>query len=306
MPTKSLLCKLIVTTFLGVATFSNAQALSDADYMRIASYVARNVQRPSLANYYGWSITPENWHDSLNDSLFGPFLNAQEEKPGRALGCVILEFTNNDAICVYFDGDKPYGYVAIKNDVGDRFTVDAIKNAFKPITPDLLEPPGQHKTQHALPQLAQDSAAKHLTKEEYVRLASDVAYNMQRDSIDYYNGFIIDSSAWHNALSDKLFGAFLGAQDEKKGQALVCIMSELSNDATCVYFQDHKPFGVAALKVEVGHQYTVDEVKAAYKPITPELLQKHADKDKNKITDGQSVLDNGTLIPAEIITEGAH
>jgi len=78
-----------------------------------------------------------------------------------------------------------------------------------------------------------------------------------------------------------------------------------NNDVICLYFQDDKPYGYLAIKVDVGHKITNEEVKAAYKEITPELLQKRPVKVKNKITEGQSALENGTMIPAGIIMEGA-
>jgi hypothetical protein len=288
----------------------SSQSFSDLDYMRIASDVARNLQRPSLVNYYGWTIDAANWHGALDDNLFGPFLAAQEEKPGRVMGCVIAEMTNNDAICVYFQDDKPYGYVAIKVEVGHHFTNEEVKSAFNPITPDLLDTPGSKakRSKNAALSNPDTNTKQTLTNVEYVRIAANVAYNSYnppRDSIDYYSGYIIDNSVWQNASSDSLFGPFLAAQVAQSSRVLVCVMSELSNDSTCLYFQDQKPYGYVSLKVEVGHKFTNDEIKNAYKPITPELLQKRAGKDKNKITEGQSALENGTMIPADIIMEGA-
>lgn len=139
----------------------------------------------------------------------------------------------------------------------------------------------------------------------YMQVAAQVATNLNRPSLESYYGWTIDAASWHDALNDTLFGPFLAAQDEKPGRALVCIMSELYNDATCVYFEDSKPYGVAALKADVDHKFSTDEVKAAFKPITPALLQYPAAKGKNKIIDGQYELDNKTMIPADIITEGA-
>jgi hypothetical protein len=212
---------------------------------------------------------------------------------------MILEFTNNDIVCVFFDDQKPYGYVSAKNEVGQPFTADKVKATYAAITPDLLAKPGERHT--AAP--AQQPATKALSNVEMVRIASDIAYNLQHDSLDYYNAFIITPDDWNNALSDSLFGTFLSAQEQKPGRAMVCILSELSNDATCVYFDNDKPTNAFALKIDVGGKFTPDAIKAALKPVTPELLNKRADRQNNKILEGHSVLDNKTLIAVDVINE---
>ncbi len=297
------LCFAAFVSLFVLSQTTNAQEYSAISYMRIAAQVARNLDRPTLDDYYGWTISAGSWHESLNDALFGPFLAAQEESPTHTMSCIIKQFTNNDVVCVYFNGQSAYGYAALKGDVGHHFTVEEVKGAYKPMSADLLE---KHEGTAATggDKKSGDGAAP-LQDADAVRAAAAIAYNLQHDSLDYFNGFILHNDAWHNALQDSLFGAFLAAQDEKPGRQLVCVMSELYNDATCVYFQDRDAYGYVSLKVDSGHKYTVEEVKAAYRAVTPALRQFPAGKGKIKIIEGQYELDNKTMIPADIITEGA-
>jgi hypothetical protein len=104
----------------------------------IAVDVAGNVQTQSLNNYLTTYLDQTLWAAGLKDSDFGPFLRAKEAKPGR--GADFLFSVDKDvAICVYFDGDVPFGVAVVHLSAGQKIEDKDVLAAYKPVTKEMLK-----------------------------------------------------------------------------------------------------------------------------------------------------------------------
>jgi hypothetical protein len=104
----------------------------------IAADVAGNVQTQSLNNYLTTYMDQTLWAAGLKDSDFGPFLRAKEAKPGR--GADFLFSTDKDvAICVYFDGDIPFGVAVLHLRTGQKIEDKDVLAAHKSVTKEMLK-----------------------------------------------------------------------------------------------------------------------------------------------------------------------
>jgi hypothetical protein len=104
----------------------------------IASDVAGNVLHQSLNNYITTYMDQKIWAVGLKDSDFGPFLRTKEAKPGRGADFLFSE-TKDVAICVYFDGDVPFGVSILHLRAGQKIADSDVLAAYKPVTKELLK-----------------------------------------------------------------------------------------------------------------------------------------------------------------------
>jgi hypothetical protein len=129
----------------------------------------------------------------------------------------------------------------------------------------------------------QPSAGKAEKKDPlfFVKIAADVASNVQTQSLNGYLGVYIDSETWASALKDGDLGPFVKLKEAKAGRTVACLFSQAKDAAVCVFFDGDTPFGVAAVKagvapVKAGASGGIEasDVAAAYKPISKEMLKK--------------------------------
>jgi len=104
----------------------------------IAADVAGNAQSQSLNNYLTTYLDQSLWAAGLKDGDFGPFLRAKEAKPGRGADFLFSE-TKEVAICVYFDGDVPFGVVVLHLRAGQKLEDKDVLAAYKPVTKEMLK-----------------------------------------------------------------------------------------------------------------------------------------------------------------------
>jgi hypothetical protein len=107
-------------------------------FVKIAAAVAGNVQQASLNGFLGLYVDSQNWASGLKDSDLGPFLKAQEAKPGRSAACL---FSNNKdvAVCVYFDSDTPFGVAAVKAGASGKIEASDVSAAYQAISKEMLK-----------------------------------------------------------------------------------------------------------------------------------------------------------------------
>jgi hypothetical protein len=107
-------------------------------FLKIAANVASHVQSQSLIGYLAIYIDEPTWNAALKDGDLGPFLKPQEAKPGRSAGC-LFSTRKDAAVCTYFDGDVPYGVVAMR--AGATGTIDGsdILGAYKPVSKQMVK-----------------------------------------------------------------------------------------------------------------------------------------------------------------------
>ena len=138
----SAIVALTICAQLGPA--SHAQPAAPPDFVRIAAEVAQNVQSGPFATSIAIYVDAKSWHATTTDRDIGPFLRAQDEKPGRSAAC-LLSMDKKNAFCVYFDDATPYGFVALHGEAGKEFRSEDAAAAFKPVTPDLLKQTGTYR-----------------------------------------------------------------------------------------------------------------------------------------------------------------
>jgi hypothetical protein len=104
----------------------------------ISADVAGNVLNQSLNKYLTTFLDQTTWTAGLKDSDFGPFLRAKEAKPGRGADFLFSE-TKEIAICVYFDGDIPFGVVVLHLSAGQKIQDSDVLAAYKSVTNEMLK-----------------------------------------------------------------------------------------------------------------------------------------------------------------------
>jgi hypothetical protein len=108
------------------------------DYVGVAANIVRNVNNDSVNGYNAAFFHQENWASGQKDSLFGPFLSLQEAKMNRAAVC-LFSSSQNEAACVFFQDEAPYGALTVKTEMGHPFDAKAVAAAYKPITSDMIK-----------------------------------------------------------------------------------------------------------------------------------------------------------------------
>ena len=108
----------------------------------------------------------------------------------------------------------------------------------------------------------------------FVKIAGDVAGNVQSQSLNGYLAIYIDEKDWSEGLKDSDLGPFLKAKEAKPGRSAACFFSSGKDAATCVYFDGDSPFGVAAVKAGASGQIQPADITTAYKAVTKEMLKK--------------------------------
>jgi hypothetical protein len=130
----------------------------------------------------------------------------------------------------------------------------------------------------------------------FLKIAADVAGNVQSQSLNGLLAIYIDEQSWKAALKDGDLGPFLKAQEAKPGRSAGCLFSSSKDTAICVYFDGDVPFGVAAVKVGPSGKIEASDVSAAYKAVSKEMLKKG--KEEIIFTEGNVNTDDGLPLPA--------
>ena len=107
-------------------------------FIKVAADVAGNVQRETVNKSLGLYVAEGNWASGLNDGDLGPFLKSKEAKPGRSAACLFTQ-AKDSAVCVYFDGQSPFGVVAVKAGANGGIQPQAISAAYKAISKEMLK-----------------------------------------------------------------------------------------------------------------------------------------------------------------------
>src|SRR5215831_5090793 len=107
-------------------------------FIKVAADVAGNVQRETVNRSLGLYVAEGSWASGLNDGDLGPFLKLKEAKPGRSAACLFTQ-AKDSAVCVYFDGQSPFGVVAVKAGANGSIQPQAISAAYKSISKEMLK-----------------------------------------------------------------------------------------------------------------------------------------------------------------------
>lgn len=107
-------------------------------FLKIAADVAGNVQNQPLNGYLAIYLDQQNWAAGLKDGDLGPFLKVKEAKPGRSAAC-LFSAAKDAAICVYFDGDTPFGVAAVRAGGSGKIEASDIAAAYKAVSKEMLK-----------------------------------------------------------------------------------------------------------------------------------------------------------------------
>jgi hypothetical protein len=116
----------------------NAEKKTPLFFARIAADVAGNVQGQSLNGFTVIYLDQKNWTAALKDSDLGPFLKVKEAKPGRSAAC-LFSGRKDSAICVYFDGEVPFGVAAIRAGASGKIEAGNVTAAYKAVSKEMLK-----------------------------------------------------------------------------------------------------------------------------------------------------------------------
>lgn len=141
MKTKISAVVVLAAAFLASASAQNQPDQGKKDplaFVKIAAAIAGNVRHESVNGFLGIYLDEEHWAAALKDGDLGPFMKIKEAKAGRSAACLFSE-TKDAAVCVYFDGDTPFGVAAVKASSSGKIDPEAIAAAYKPVTKDMLK-----------------------------------------------------------------------------------------------------------------------------------------------------------------------
>jgi hypothetical protein len=130
----------------------------------------------------------------------------------------------------------------------------------------------------------------------FVKIAADVAINVQHDTVNGSLGIYISGDNWGSGLKDSDLGPFLKVKEAKPDRSVVCFFREQKDAAVCVYFDGNTPFGVTAVKAGSSGKIEAGDVAATYKPVSKEMLKKSTEE--LSFTEGEVNADDGQALPA--------
>lgn len=138
----------------------------------------------------------------------------------------------------------------------------------------------------------------------FVKIAVDVAGNVQHNSIEGYLGIYVSEQNWGDGARDGDLGPFLKLKEAeaKPGRSAAFLFSPDKDAAICVYFNGKSPFGVVAVKAPAGRSLQPADIAAAYKDVTHDMLKK-GDQEWH-FNEGPINTDDGVALPGFQIAKG--
>ena len=108
----------------------------------------------------------------------------------------------------------------------------------------------------------------------YVKMATDIALNVQQVALNNFLAVYVSYRDSDQAAKDGDLGPFMKIKDAEPhgGWSAVCFFSAKKDAATCVYFDEKKPFGVASVKASSGSKLA--DHSAAYQHVTLQMRKK--------------------------------
>ena len=109
-------------------------------FVKIAADVATNIGQQSLNNFLAIYIASRNWEAAGKDGDLGPFMTVKEAKGKEGHSAACLFSSNKDAgLCVYFDGETPFGVAAVKAGANGKIDPGTVAAAYKPVSREMLK-----------------------------------------------------------------------------------------------------------------------------------------------------------------------
>ncbi len=135
----------------------------------------------------------------------------------------------------------------------------------------------------------------------FVKIAADIAGNVQPSGPDSYLGIFVSEQNWAAGLKDSDLGPFLKLKEAKPGRSAAFLFTAEKDAAVCVFFDGKSPFGVAAVRVKSGGSIQASDIEAAYKPVSKEMLKKGAQE--WRFNENNVNTDDGVSLPGFVVAK---
>lgn len=136
---------------------------------------------------------------------------------------------------------------------------------------------------------------------DFVKIAADVARNVQQGSVDGYLGIYVSEQNWAEGLKDSDLGPFLKLKEAKAGRSAAFLFTSAKDKAVCVYFDGKSPFGMVAVQAAAGGSIKPEDISAGFKPVSKDMLKKSEQQMQFNQTDINT--DDGVSLPAFLIAK---
>ena len=138
----------------------------------------------------------------------------------------------------------------------------------------------------------------------FVKIAADVALNVQHDTVNGSLGIYISEQNWGSGLKDLDLAPFVKVKEAKTDRSVVCFFTQQKDAVVCVYFDGKTPFGVTAVKAGNSGKIEAGDVASTYKPVSKDMLKKGSEELNFTEADGVSA-DDGQTLPAYVVSAKA-
>jgi hypothetical protein len=91
-----------------------------------------------LEGFLAVYIDSQTWPSALKDGDLGPFVKLKEAKVGRSAACFFSD-QKDVGICVFFDGDTPFGVAAATAGVNGGIGANDIAASYQPVSKEMLK-----------------------------------------------------------------------------------------------------------------------------------------------------------------------
>lgn len=133
----------------------------------------------------------------------------------------------------------------------------------------------------------------------FMKIAADVAGNVQHNSLDGYLGVYVNDQNWAAGLKDSDLGSFLKLKEAKAGRSAAFFFSTAKDAVICVYFDGKSPFGVVAVQAGANGSLQASDISAAYKEVSKDMLKKG--EQEWHFAENEVNTDDGVALPAFLV-----
>lgn len=112
-------------------------------FVRIAGDVYGHLRHLTPNDFLAVYIDQENWNAAMRDRNLHPFLELKDARRrktrnGRSAACIFSP-TREMGLCVYFDGESPFGVATARVSVSGRIEPQRVANSYQGASKDLLK-----------------------------------------------------------------------------------------------------------------------------------------------------------------------
>lgn len=112
-------------------------------FVRIAGDVYGHLRHLTPNNFLAFYIDQENWNAAMLDRDLAPFLELKDARRrktrnGRSAACIFSP-DRGMGLCVYFDGESPFGVATARVSVSGRIEPQRVAYSYQGASKDLLK-----------------------------------------------------------------------------------------------------------------------------------------------------------------------